>query len=75
MLLKLRPVPLTLLLSCLATTGVQAQSVNILLGIDAWDITADASRPSTARRSSSDCSIIRRFHQYVLQHRALHVLG
>ena len=49
MLLKLRPVPLTLLLGCMATTVVQAQSVNALLGIDAWDINANASRNSTQR--------------------------
>jgi hypothetical protein len=49
MLLKLRPVPLALWFCWLASAGAQAQSVSALVGVDAWDINAKASRASTQR--------------------------
>ncbi len=49
MLLKLRPVPLALWFCWLASAGAQAQSVSALVGVDAWDIHAKASRASTQR--------------------------
>lgn len=49
MLLKWRPVPLALLFCWLNSAGVQAQSISAMVGVDAWDIRADASLPSTQR--------------------------
>jgi hypothetical protein len=49
MLLKLHPAPLALWFCWLASAGAQAQSVSALVGVDAWDIHTNASRPSTQR--------------------------
>lgn len=49
MLLKRPPVALALLFCGLSGVGVQAQSLNALVGMDAWDIETRTSRPSTQR--------------------------